>query len=54
MTKDQFIAHESHVWGSDYVFDLLDRGYVVVMTSEGKWGWQMPAYNHNSYAKNGR
>lgn len=57
MTYDEFIQHECHVWGEDYVFDLLDRGYIVVQTDDGKWGWQMPARKlingNGNYTKSG-
>ena len=30
MTREQFIACEIVTWGEDYIFDLLDKGYVAV------------------------
>lgn len=38
MTESEFIAKEVAVWGEDYVFDLLDKGYVpAFITSLNKW-----------------
>ena len=42
MTREQFMAKEIATWGEDYIFDLLDRGYVVVEVTTGthsKWTW---------------
>jgi len=48
MTEAQtyFINHEIAVWGEDYIYDLLDRGFqpVLVSNREGgfKWTWILP------------
>lgn len=48
MTKQEFIDHEVSVWGEDYIFDLLDRGYEAVQlsfngdNSQIKWWWRHP------------
>jgi len=43
MTRDEFINHEIHVWGIDYISDLFDKGYEVVAlaTQDGdtRWSW---------------
>jgi len=43
MTREEFINREIRVWGEDYIFDLLDRGYEVrhLHTPDGgsKWSW---------------
>lgn len=41
MTKDEFLKHEIYVWGEDYIFDLIDRGYSLTQTSAG-WKWLLP------------
>jgi hypothetical protein len=44
MTKDEFIQHEVSVWGEDYIFDLIDRGYEAVeMVVDGstRWWWKL-------------
>lgn len=33
MTREQFINREVSVWGEDYIFDLLDRGFEPVLLS---------------------
>lgn len=41
MTREEFINREVAIWGEDYIFDLLDRGYEPKLTSEG-WRWFAP------------
>lgn len=38
----QFLDHEISVWGEDYIFDLIDRGYRAVETTAG-CRWLAPA-----------
>lgn len=42
MTQDQFIKSEIAVWGEDYIFDLIERGYSPMLTDNG-WYWLLPA-----------
>lgn len=56
MTLDDFVKHECRVWGEDYVYDLMDRGYTVHLTDRG-WRWFAPVranytdhVSHNSHA----
>ena len=42
MTMQDFIEKEISVWGEDYVFDLMDRGYTPVLTDRG-WYWLVTA-----------
>jgi hypothetical protein len=41
MTDHEYTAYLEHdiaVWGEDYIFDLLDRGYQLHQTNQGiKW-----------------
>lgn len=42
MTKEQFIKSEIATWGEDYIFDLFERGYTVILVTDGtdtKWIW---------------
>jgi hypothetical protein len=52
MTKDQFINHEIATWGEEYIFNLLDRGFVPVrvFNQEGavKWTWKQPVFSQLS------
>jgi hypothetical protein len=44
MTREEFIAKEIATWGEDHIFDLIDRGYVVVELTNGsqtKWTWMV-------------
>ena len=41
MTYQQFMDREIRIWGEDYIFDLFDRGYNVVLTTSG-YKWVMP------------
>lgn len=44
MTQDEFIKREMSIWGEDYIFDLLERGYEPKLTSAGyKWFYTNPA-----------
>lgn len=47
MTYTEFINHEIAIWGEDYVFDLLDKGYSVVNTTHG-YKWVLPASATNT------
>jgi len=38
-TEQNFLDREIAVWGEDYVFDLLDKGYKIVQRDDGKFGW---------------
>jgi len=44
LTLEQFIEREIIVWGEDYVFDLLDKGYMPVLltdqTGSDCWKWR--------------
>lgn len=45
MTKQEFIQREINIWGVDYIFSLIDRGYdPVQLVIEGKlrWWWTIP------------
>jgi hypothetical protein len=38
MTREEYISHEVAIWGEDYILDLIDRGYLPVLTTAGyKW-----------------
>lgn len=39
ITADEYLRREISVWGEDYVYDLIDRGYTPVKLSNGKWSW---------------
>jgi hypothetical protein len=41
MTEQEFINQESAVWGEQYIFDLIERGYSVRLTDHG-WVWCLP------------
>lgn len=41
MTREEFLTHEIYVWGEDYIFNLIDRGYSLINTTGG-WRWQLP------------
>lgn len=50
MTETEFIQHEIAVWGVDYVFDLLDRGYTptqLIVNGTLRWWWILPK-NHSN------
>lgn len=36
-TETDFIRHEIAVWGEDYVFDLIEQGYVATDVPELGW-----------------
>jgi hypothetical protein len=38
MTENEFISKFTNVWGEDYVYDLIERGYAPVYTTHG-WKW---------------
>ena len=38
MNEAEFVNAEIAVWGEDYVYDLIDRGYAPVLTTIG-WKW---------------
>jgi len=40
MTENEFIKRECSIWGEDYIFDLIERGYVPVLTDHG-WKWMV-------------
>jgi uncharacterized protein (UPF0128 family) len=38
MTEREFLDREIAIWGYDYIFDLIDRGYRVVPVGSGyRW-----------------
>lgn len=37
-TEDEFIKAEMTLWGEDYIFDLIERGYTPKLTNLG-WRW---------------
>lgn len=39
MNKEEFIKKEIMIWGEDYIFDLMDRGYSPIILPNGKWSW---------------
>ena len=41
MTQEEFLNREIYIWSEDYIFDLLDRGYEVKLTTAG-WRWIAP------------
>lgn len=41
MTIEEFIRSEMIVWGEDYIYDLIDRGYEPILTNKG-WKWITP------------
>jgi hypothetical protein len=45
VTKEDYIRREMDIWGEDYIFDLIDRGYEAVeLAINGKlrWWWVLP------------
>lgn len=45
MTREDFINREVSIWGEDYIFDLIDRGYepIELVGNDGsKWSWKLP------------
>jgi hypothetical protein len=43
-TADEFVKSEIFVWGEDYIFDLIDKGYVPTLLEENgslKWTWRL-------------
>lgn len=43
MTESEFIAKEVATWGQDYVYDLMDKGYVPTYVAElDKWVFMLP------------
>lgn len=42
MTQDEYLKHEIALWGEEYIFDLVDRGYTLKLTTAG-WKWLLPA-----------
>lgn len=42
MTEDEFLKHEIALWGEEYIFDLIDRGYTLKLTTAG-YKWVLPA-----------
>lgn len=43
ISREEFIKREIAIWSEDYIFDLLDRGYDVKLTTEG-YKWFAPVY----------
>jgi hypothetical protein len=43
-TENDFIKHEMSIWGEDEIYSLLDRGYVVKLTTRG-YKWVIPVYS---------
>lgn len=38
ITENEFIRREIAIWGEDEIFDLIESGYVPVLTNRGyKW-----------------
>lgn len=33
-----YIKSQMDVWGEDYVYDLMERGYTPILTNKG-WKW---------------
>jgi hypothetical protein len=44
ITENQFVKSVMAVWGEDYVYDLIDRGYSPVLTDNG-WYWLLTTAN---------
>lgn len=44
ITQDEFVKRETAVWGEEYVFDLIDRGFMPVLLNNEKWVWQYQPY----------
>lgn len=42
LTEDEFLKKEIVLWGENYIFDLVDRGYTLKLTTAG-WRWILPA-----------
>ena len=57
-TREEFITREVRVWGEDYIFDLLDRGYEVaeLRDSRGvsKWTWLLTNERQSATVQYGR
>lgn len=53
MTIETYIQHEIHIWGEEYIFDLLDKGYEVVLTDKG-YRWVLPASATSASTTRGR
>lgn len=48
-TAEQFIQHETSLWGVDEVESLLDRGYAPYFdTNRNKWTWLLSQTNQGS------
>lgn len=39
-TKEEFVDKEIRTWGFDYIEQLFNDGYEVVLTDDGKWAWR--------------
>lgn len=51
MTKEEFINREVYVWGEDYIFDLIDKGYNVIEVN-GVFKWVAPVRANGTNAPN--
>ena len=50
MNETEFIKSEIAVWGEDYVFDLIDRGYTpvqLVINGSLRWWWKLSTYDRS-------
>lgn len=41
ITQDEYLKREIALWGEEYIFDLIDRGFTLILTSDG-WKWVLP------------
>lgn len=46
ITESQFVKSEMAVWGEDYVYDLIERGYSPVLTDNG-WYWLLTGLDNS-------
>lgn len=55
MTIDEFIKREIAVWGEDHVESLIDKNFVPVLLSDGRWNWLLTtAENYAKVVRSGR
>lgn len=48
MSASEFIKKEISIWGEDYIYDLIDRGFEPILITNGvtvKWTWRLTQGN---------
>jgi len=57
MTEQEFINKEIAIWGEDYIFNLVDRGYkaacLISRSGEMKWSWVLTQPDPHAIMRNG-